>query len=181
MIGHDERVRERGQERSRLLSIERRRMLVALGAGAMASVAGCLNNGLGVDGDPEYKSGDISDLDADERTAEELAAADALAEQEIHEGVTPLGDLEIVDHEFVLEDDYRGPTVQGLVENIGDDRVEIVEVRVRVYDETGAQLGRYLDSTGDLDRGSDWAFQVIILEPPSELAAYDVTVVGTPT
>lgn len=157
----------------------RRDVLAALGGGTVATLAGC--NGLGVDGDPHYEDGEVGDVDADDRSAEEMAAAAALAEQEIHEGVTPLGNLELADHEFVVEDDFRGPTVQGLVENAGDDRIELVEVRVRVYDDAGTQLGRYLDRTGDLAAGTTWAFQVVLLESPVDIADYDLTVLGTPT
>lgn len=166
---------------NRQVSIPRRRVLAALGTGVAAGLAGCLDGSLDVDGEPAYESGEVPEFDADERTAEESTAAEALADEEIHEGVTPLDSLAIADHEFVLEDDYRGPTVQGTVENGGDDRIEIVEVRVRVYDENGDQLGRYLDSTGDLDGGSAWAFEVVVLESPPDVSDYDITVLGTPT
>ena len=165
----------------RQTSTTRRGVLLSIGAGGLAAVAGCLDDGIGVNGDPTYERGEVPDLDADERTAEELSAAEALAEREIHEGVTALDPLAIADHEFVLEDDFRGPTVQGTVENAGDDRIEVVEVRVRVYGEDGEQLGRYLDSTGDLDGDSSWGFQVVLLESPAEISDYDVAVLGTPT
>ncbi|EMA40535.1 FxLYD domain-containing protein [Halobiforma nitratireducens] len=164
----------------------RRRLLAAAGAVGAAAVAGC--NAVTGDEAPRYESGTIDveadgdgDGDGDDRSAEEMTAADALAEQDINEGVTPLDALSIDDHEFVLEDDFRGPTIQGTVTNAGDDPIQVVEVRARVADANGAHLGRYLATTGDLGSESKWAFEVILLESPDEIDSYDVTVLGTPT
>ncbi|WP_440770034.1 FxLYD domain-containing protein [Natronorubrum sp. DTA28] len=163
-------------------ALSRRRVLAALGVGSAAALAGCTGDGgPGIGGDPEYEAGEIGDVDGEPRTEDELVAAEALAEQEIDEGVTPLEEISLTDHEFVFEDDYRGSTVQGTVENTGGDRIELVEVRVRVYNDDGEQIGRYLASTGDLDADVIWEFQVIILEPPDDLAEYDITALGTPT
>lgn len=161
-------------------SLDRRHVLVALGSGTATVLAGC-NTDAGIDGDPTYEDGTVDDVDGEDRSAEELTAAESVAEQEIDERVTPLGALTIAEHSFVLEDDYRGPTVQGTVENGADDRITVVEVRVRVFDDDGAQLGRYLDTTGDLDGGTDWSFDVVLLESPDDVADYDVAVLGTPT
>lgn len=161
------------------LTLPRRRVLVAVGAGATAALAGC--NGGGVGSEPQYETGTIDEIDGGGRSAAEMTAAESLAQQETHDGVTPLEAVTITDHEFVLEDGYRGSTVQGTVENTGDDRIVLVEVRVRVFDDTGAQLGLYLDSAGDLAGGATWSFRVIILQPPSALADYEIAVLGTPT
>ncbi|MFP8951909.1 FxLYD domain-containing protein [Natrialbaceae archaeon A-arb3/5] len=157
----------------------RRRALALLGAGSTAALAGC--NALGGNNAPRYETGTVGEVDGDERSADEMASAAALADQEANESVTPLDSLSLVDHEFVHEDDFRGPTVQGTIENEGDDRVQLVEVRVRVYDDADDQLGRFLDSTGDLDSGERWAFEVILFASPDEIATYDITVLGVPT
>ncbi|MCU4924519.1 FxLYD domain-containing protein [Halobacteria archaeon AArc-dxtr1] len=157
----------------------RRRVLASFGAGAAAVIAGC--NGVGSDAAPSYETGTVGDIEGDDRTAEEMAAAEAVAEQEINEGVTPIDALSLSDHEFVHEDDYRGSTVQGTAENTGDDRIQVAEVRVRVSNDDGEHLGRYLDTTGDLEPDSTWAFEAILLESPADIDAYDVTALGTPT
>lgn len=154
----------------------RRRVLVTLGLGTGVALAGCIGAG----GEPTYVDGEVGDVEGDERTPEEVVAAEAVAEQEIHESVSPLEELSIADHEFVFEDGYVGSTVQGTVENTGDDRIELVEVRVRVYD-GGDQLGRYIGRTGDLDGGARWDFTVVLLESPADITDYDITVLGTPT
>lgn len=160
----------------------RRSLLTALGGGAVAVLAGCTgDDGIGIEGDPHYENGTVDDVDGEERSPEAVTAAESLAEQEVTEGVTSLDDLTLEAHEFVLEDDYRGSTVQGVVEYTGDDRVDVAEVRVRVYNDDGDQIGRYLDTTGDLDGGTTWEFQVILLESPTDIADYDITVLGTPT
>ncbi len=56
-----------------------------------------------------------------------------------------------------------------------------MEVRARVYDDAGDQLGQYLDTIGDVDAGDRWAFEVILLESPADVGRYDVAVLGTPT
>ncbi|MCU4972501.1 FxLYD domain-containing protein [Halobacteria archaeon AArc-m2/3/4] len=156
----------------------RRRLLASLGAGAAIAVAGCT----GASGEPHYEDGDVDvDGEGEERSAEEMTAAQSLAEQEIHESVTPLDTITIDDHEFVLEDGFVGSTVQGSVENTDDERVELVEVRVRVYDDEGDQLGRYIDRTGDLDGESTWEFTVVLLESPSDIDEYDIAALGTPS
>ncbi|WP_049890266.1 FxLYD domain-containing protein [Natronorubrum sulfidifaciens] len=157
----------------------RRRVLTVVGAGATAALAGCNDGGVG--SEPEYEAGSVGSLDGENRSATEMTAAESLAQQETNDGVTPLEAVTITDHEFVLESDYRGSTVQGTVENTSDDRIELLEVRVRVYDDSGAQLGQFLDSVGDLAGEASWSFQVVILKPPSEITDYDISVLGTPT
>ncbi len=157
---------------------DRRRVLAGVGVGASVAIAGC--NGVLGQGAPSYEEGTV-DVDGEPRSADEIVAAEAVADEEISEGVTPLDSLSLEDHEFVLEDDFRGATVQGTVANGGDDRIQFVEVRTRIYDADGDQLGRYVDSTGDLEPGSSWAFEVVLLDSPDEIDGYDVTALGTPS
>ncbi|WP_440008183.1 FxLYD domain-containing protein [Halomicrococcus sp. SG-WS-1] len=107
-----------------------------------------------------------------------MVAAEALAITEANENASPLDSLTLEDHEFVVEDGYKGPTVQGVVSNTGTESVELAEVRVRVYDANGAQLGRYLDRTGEIDAGTQWRFEAILLDSTSDIAEYDVAVLG---
>ena len=157
---------------------DRRRVLAGAGVGVSVILAGC--NGVLGQGSPSYEEGTV-DVDGDPRSADEMVAAEAVADEEISEGVTPLDSLSLEDHEFVLEDDFRGATIQGTVENGDDDRIQFAEVRTRIYDADGDQLGRYVDSTGDLEPGSTWAFEVVLLESPDEIDGYDVTALGTPS
>lgn len=162
---------------SRLDSTNRRRFLASVGAGAAVVGAGC--SGL-TSSEPTYEDGNVSNVEGSPRNVTEMSTAQALAEQQVSDAVTPLETLALVEHEFVFEDGYLGSTVQGIVENTGDERVEIVEVRVRVYDADGTLLDRYLDRTGDLEGGTSWAFQVVLLESPGDIANYEITVLGTP-
>jgi hypothetical protein len=156
--------------------VGRRRLLTLLGTGAALGLAGC---GAVSDSDPDYEEGDADPpADATERTPEESTAAEGLAEQEAREDSAPLDSLSLVEHGFVFEDGFRGSTVQGTVENEGDGRIEHAEVRVRVYNDEGAMIGRYLDSVGDLEGGTDWEFTAVLLESPEDVASYDIAVVG---
>jgi hypothetical protein len=143
------------------------------------SIAGCL--GSGSSGEPEYESGDVSDdIDGEERTTEEMTAAEALANQEPQADLAAIEVLSIHSHEFVFEEDYTGSTVQGTAENTGDERLSSAEVRVRVYNDDGELLGMYLDTTSDFDGGTEWNFEVIVLESPDDIAGYDIAIVGLP-
>ncbi|WP_254765733.1 FxLYD domain-containing protein [Salinilacihabitans rarus] len=153
----------------------RRRYLAAL-CGAVATVAGCG----AAETAPRYESGE-ADGNASangSRSAEQLETAEALAVTEADEDADHREGLAVVDHEYVVYDDYRGPTVEGVVENDGDEPLRRVEARVRVYDDAGHQLGRYVDRTGDLEPGDTWRFEVLVLESPGDVASYDVAVVG---
>ncbi|WP_226481316.1 FxLYD domain-containing protein [Natrinema amylolyticum] len=164
-------------------STSRRRVLASLGAGIATAAAGCLG-GDGLGGQPNYEEGNVGSVNASNvssRNASQMSTAAALAQQQPSNSVTPLDPLELIDHEFVVEDGYLGSTIQGSVANTGSDRIQIVEVRTRVYNGAGNLLGRYLASTGDLSGGSTWEFQVIVLESPSDVASYDITVLGTPS
>ncbi|MFA9415024.1 FxLYD domain-containing protein [Natrinema sp. HArc-T2] len=168
---------------SRRQSTSRRRVLATLGTGIAAAAAGCLgSNSLG--GQPTYEEGTVSGINASNvsnRSATQLSAAAALAQQQPSNSVTPLDSLALRDHEFVVESGYLGSTIQGTVENTGGNRLVVAEVRTRLYDDEGTMLGRYLASTGDLNSGSTWEFQVIVLESPTAVASYDIAVLGTPS
>ncbi|NUC73453.1 hypothetical protein HTZ84_14205 [Haloterrigena sp. SYSU A558-1] len=164
-------------------STSRRRLLAAVGAGVSAAAAGCTGGG-DLGGEPSYEDGngvEINASNATNRTATEMSAAAALANQQPSQSVTPLDPLSLTDHEFVVEDGYLGSTVQGTVENTGDDRIQVVEVRTRIYNDAGNVIGRYLATTGDLEGGDIWEFQVVVLEAPSDVADYDIAVLGTPS
>lgn len=164
-------------------STSRRRVLATLGTGLAAAAGGCLGGG-GLGGQPTYENRDVSGVNASNvsnRSTSEMSTAAALTQDQPSNAVTPLDSLELVEHRFVVEPGYLGSTIQGIVANTGTDRIQTVEVRTRVYNDDGTMLGRYLASTGDLPGGSQWKFQVIVLEAPSDVASYDITVLGTPT
>lgn len=153
----------------------RRRYLATL-CGLAATLAGCG----AAETAPRYEAGE-ADGNASangSRSAEQLETAAALATTEADEDADRREGLAVVDHEYVVYDDYRGPTVEGIVENDGDETLRRVEVRVRVYDDAGHQLGRYVDRTGDLEPGDTWRFAVIVLESAADVASYDVAAVG---
>ena len=167
---------------SRSNSTSRRGLLASVGAG-LAAAAGCTSGG-SLDGEPTYEDGnglEINDSNVSSRNASEMSTAASLAEQQPSQSVTPLDSLSLIDHQFVVESGYLGSTVQGTVENTGSDRIQIAEVRTRIYNDAGSVIGRYLATTGDLDGGESWEFQVVVLEAPSDVADYDITVLGTPS
>ena len=94
--------------------------------------------------------------------------------------MAPTSAVDLVDHAFVFEAGALGATVQGTGVNRADSRIDSCEVRVRVYNGDEQLLGQYLDCVGGLDGGRSWRFAVVVLEAPSDIAAYDMTVLGTP-
>ncbi|MFC7213835.1 FxLYD domain-containing protein [Saliphagus sp. GCM10025334] len=168
-------------------STSRRGALAAVGSVAGLAIAGCLGTGTtpsygGTDDEQGAETERVPvDVDGEGRTAEEMTAAAALADDGPADGVSPLDAITLVDHEFVLEDDYQGSTVQGTLENAGNDRLALVEIRVRVYDDADNLLGTYFKHTSDLDAGDTWAFTAYVLASPADIAAYDIAALGTPT
>lgn len=170
-----ERADDGSSDRGATDCTSRRGVLATVGAGAIGLVAGC--NAAG--SSPRYEPGTVGERPEDDtRSAAQLSTAASMAQQEPTQGVAPLDALELRDHRYVVRDDYRGPTVAGTVENVGGDRVERAEVRVRVYDAEDNHLGRFYDSTGDLGAGDAWSFEAIVLASPTDVAQYDVAVVG---
>ena len=152
----------------------RRRFLSICAGSTVAVLGGCT----GVSSGPTYREGEVNETGGDQRTAEQMAAAEALAITEANRDVSTLESLALEDHEFVLEEGYKGPTVQGVVSNTGGELIELAEVRVRVYDSSGAHLGLYLARTGDLGPDTTWQFTVILLESAADIADYEIAVLG---
>jgi len=156
----------------------RRGLLRAVAVGMPVCLAGCT----GVTDEPSYECGIIDiPADAEARTAAEFTAAAAVASEDISESTSPQAPVGLSSHEFVFEPNYLGSTVQGIVENQGDSRIDVAEVRLRVYTNDGSLLGQYTDSIRDLAAGGRWRFVVVILELPTVLESYDIAVLGTPT
>lgn len=122
----------------------------------------------------------MNESGGDPRSAEEMLAAEALAQTTSDSSARRLDAVTLDAHAFVDEGGFEAPVVSGTATNTGNDRLQYVEVRVRIYDGSGAQLGRYLDSTGDLDAGGTWEFEVVLLASAADVAAYDIALLGIP-
>ena len=154
----------------------RRRLLALAGAGVGTVLAGCGSRS----DTAEYEAGETVNLPAsNESNASAASAAAARAELEGVGYAVPLDVLTLRRHELVVYDDYRGVVIRGAVENTGQQRLELAEVRARVYNTDGEQLGQYVDSTQALAAGAAWSFDVIVLEQPSDVGSYDIAVLGS--
>jgi hypothetical protein len=163
----------------RATGVTRRGFVAVCGGGVVAVLGGCAETS----SSPPYQDGQLNQTNqtnATERTAQQTTAAEAAATTEPTTNAVPLESLVLESHEYVLTQGYKGPVVQGTVENTGNELVRTVEVRVRVYNASGAQLGRYIARTGDLAAGTSWQFEVILLASPSEIADYEIAVLGVP-
>ena len=156
----------------------RRRVLELAGLGATAGVAGCLGGG----GDHNY--GARTSVDARGNgsldNATEASAQEAFADQTPDPDAVSVEQLALLDHEPVATGGFKGLTVQGTVENTGEELIEYAEVRVRAFD-GDTHLGTYLTSTNDLAGGTPWEFEVVVLEAPDDVTGYDAGVFGWPS
>lgn len=159
--------------------LSRRQVLGLLGTSVSVGLAGCATGS----GNVAYGNQRTVDLPtttgANASNASAASAAAAGAQLDGDSYAVKLDALALRSRRMVVKDDYRGAVVQGTIENTGPQRVELVEVRTRVYTSDGAQLGRYLDSTHDLAPGGTWEFEVIVLEDPSAISSYDIAVLGS--
>lgn len=155
----------------------RRRLLGAVGTVLTVGVAGCTSG----PSRPTYDRRTVEPpADAEPRTAAETTAAALQATTETSDAVVPVEAVTLTDHAFVFESGYLGATVQGTVRNDAESQVGIAEVRVRVYNDADQLLGQYVDTGSDLAGGKEWSFTVLLLESPSDIAAYEITALGTP-
>lgn len=163
--------------------IGRRRALGLIGTGLVSAFAGCNARGGSQSGDANYQEGTTGDDEpsgnGSSPNASEATAAEARAETQPSDYAIELDALELRDHELVVQDNYKGVTIQGFVEHTGNERLELAEVRTRIYDADGNRIGLYLDSTNALDPGSTWNFEIIVLESPGDVDSYDIAAVGS--
>lgn len=154
-------------------------------------LAGCASDDGG--GDDEYQDADGNgddengdggngddDANGDDGDDEELDEED-VEDRDEGEDVLEFGDLEILEHELVIEEGEFSDdiTVEGIIENTGDEQFDYVEVGVRIYDPDGHQLDRYLTNTQDLDGDQTWAFEIMVLEDAEDVDDYDIGVSGS--
>lgn len=154
----------------------RRGFLASVGTAAAVIGGGCLE----ADDEPRYERRSVNESGGEPRSAREMVAAEALAQTTSDPDASALDALVLGAHEFAVVNGFKGPVVRGTATNEGDDRLSYVEVRVRIYDGSGTQFGRYLDSTGDLDARTSWGFEVVLLASAAAVAAYDVALLGIP-
>lgn len=162
--------------------IGRRRALAAIGTGLASVVAGCSARGGSEDSTPNYQPGNMSEggLSGNTSTnATQATAASARAETQPSDYAFDLGVLELQNHYIGVQDGYKGVMIQGTVEHTGSHRLELAEVRSRIYNPDGDLLGLYLDSVSVLDPGSTWSFDVIVLESASDVGSYDIATAGS--
>lgn len=153
-------------------------MLGAVGASLAAAVAGCVAGG-----GSEFEQGGSVDVEGNASLDDPTAAQaqQSFANQQINEQANDIEELELLDHEPVVRDDFRGLAIEGRAENTGSEVLEYVEIRIRVFDDQDRHLDTYLDTVANLGPGTVWAFDVVVLEAPEDVATYDVGTFGWPT
>ncbi|MDG5817476.1 FxLYD domain-containing protein [Natronococcus sp. A-GB7] len=176
--------------------MDRRNVLLGGSVVLTSVLAGCASDD--DNGDDEYQDGDGNgdeenggdgnggdengddDDETDDGGEEELDEEDVEGRDE-GEDVLEFGDLEILEHELVIEEDEFSDDieVEGIIENTGDEQFDYVEVGVRIYDPDGHQLDRYMTNTQDLDGDQTWAFEIMILEDAEDVDDYDIGVSGS--
>lgn len=166
--------------------VDRRSVLLGGSVVLTSALAGCASDG--DDGDDEYQDADENGDDAnggdengDDGNGEDDLDEDEVENREEGEDVLEFGDLEVLEHELVVEENEFGDdvTVEGVVENTGEEMFDYVEVGVRIYNPDGHQLDRYMTNTQDLDGDQTWAFEIMVLEDAEEVDEYDIGVSGS--
>lgn len=156
--------------------MERRKLIALIGTSvSTATIAGC----------SEATNQDYEDADGGEAAADsdgqDTPDPEEVKNRDEGENVVTFGDLTVNEHELVIDEGQYSTevTVEGIIENTGDERYDYVEVGVRVYNPDGHQLDRYFTNTQDLDGGQTWKFDVMILEEPEDVDTYDIGVQGS--
>lgn len=162
--------------------ITRRHTLGVIGTGLTSLFAGCNARGSSQNSTPNYQPGNMTEGGLSENTspnASQASAASARAQTQPTDSAIDLDMLELRNHYIGVQNNYKGVTIQGTVEHTGSHRLELAEVRSRIYNTDGNQLGFYLDSTNSLDPGATFNFDILVLESPSDIGSYDIATVGS--
>ena len=173
--------------------MERRNVLLGGSVVLTSVLAGCASDD--DSGDDEYQDGDGNgdnengddangnddDAETDDDGDDEELDEEDVEDRDEGEDVLEFGDLEILEHELVIEEDEFSDDieVEGVIENTGDEQFDYVEVGVRIYNPDGHQLDRYMTNTQDLDGDQTWAFEIMVLEDAEDVDDYDIGVSGS--
>ncbi|MDQ2052884.1 FxLYD domain-containing protein [Natronolimnohabitans sp. A-GB9] len=141
--------------------MNRRKFILGSGAVLTTTLAGCSGD------ESDYEEGNGGDNGNDENGGDNGDDAEPTED-----------DIVITEHEMIIEEgDFMDDiTVEGVVENNGEEMANYLEVTARVYDEDGNQLDSYIDNTNDLDAGGSWAFEIMVLEDAEDVDDYDIAV-----
>ncbi|WP_254769393.1 FxLYD domain-containing protein [Salinilacihabitans rarus] len=152
----------------------RRKLLLASGSAFTAVLAGCASGNEEIEGGSRDDDDDEEDgNEADERTdtTSDNDSEDG-SEDESEDGSADVGsaDLEILDHEMVLEEgDFLDDVyVAATVENSGDERSGQIELQVDWYDEEGNYLDNDTGRLRSLPAGGTWTSRTYALTVDAE-------------
>lgn len=86
---------------------------------------------------------------------------------------TPKQDVKILEHEPFREQYSAG--VRGIAQNMTDEELSYVGIKVYFLDSEGIQIEEGLDNTTDLAAGRKWRFEALMIQAePSEVAKYEI-------
>lgn len=143
----------------------RRRQFVALtGSTGIAALPGCSE---GSDDDPDSQAtpdddggDDGSGSSSPEETEEPTGTPEQEAEAEREAIGYPSEYIEIHDVSWnPPEDEYSGPSVTGIADNVSGEELSYVEVQIQAFDENDTQIGEALDNVSDLRADKSWQFE----------------------
>lgn len=152
--------------------MERRHFLIGTGTVLSTIVAGCTEDSEEVDGGTRDDNGDETDEPEDDNGDGGSGESDETDESEDDEDDEDIGeaDLEIVDHELVVEEgDFTTDVfVEVTVDNTGDAPSGDVELQVDWYDADGNYLDNDTGRLTTLGAGETWSARVYHLGTAAE-------------
>lgn len=149
----------------------RRRTILAIAANTgLVAIAGCGESSDGSDEaatpdeqtTPEDEGGgdDGGDESTDETPNETEGTPETQGELERESVGYPSEYIEVRDVAYnEPEDEYSGPTITGVADNVSGEELSYVEVQIQAFNENDEQIGDALDNTTDLREGKSWRFE----------------------
>ena len=156
--------------------MHRRQYLAAVGTATTLATAGCGESSDGSDdaatpdddsnNDPPESDAESQPNDSDETPEQE-------AELERNSVGFPSDYLDVHDVEMQApENDYSGPSVTGVADNVSGQELNYVEVSIQAFNDNDEQIGDALDNTSDLREGKSWRFEAELFDVDDSEMAY---------
>ena len=156
-----------------------RRDLIYNSVGVLSAtlIAGCIGDGREDDGnnDTEQDTEAGSDTNSGQETpSTDDTNTDQGQDTQVSDDLESQG-VKIIEHEMYIEEGEFSDElfVEGLVENASGERVDYIELWVRLFDEGGNQVHSPFDDITNLDDGDTWAFEVSTTQRVDEIEEYD--------
>ena len=162
--------------------MQRRTLLTTGSALLTTAIAGCSGdggNGNGGDADAQATPEDTENSNDTGGSSDETEEStptgtpEQKAEPEREAVGYPSDYIEVHDVSWNSpENDYSGPFVEGVADNVSGEELSYVEVQIQAFNSDDTQIGEAMDNTSDLRAEKSWQFKCEFFDVDEDEIAY---------